>query len=436
MASPPAWSMGTSKRNFDLTPHEVPGPGAYNSTLNTKKSNPSWRVGTASRSTERKVEVPGPGTYNSPGKISTNAPRYGFSAKTAVDFKDFTPGPGAYDAAGSRGFDVKAPSYSFRIKSAHPGQNRVTAPGPGAYDQTSKVGNQKAPSYRIGSSKRDDIVRSGSTPGPGTYQTRPSTAADGPRYGFGSSERDASTGNGRTAPGPGAYTYKGSFDQGGKGHSLVPRRPDSAIFGASRSPGPGAYNPSASVKAAPAYRIGSAVRDTRDTKERASTPGPGNYNISYIKGNQNVRIGTSTRKAIYEERNTPGPGAYTHGSKVGEGPKFIMNPRRDDSSLIVNKFVPGPGAYNVKVDATKLSNSAVGIGTSNRVEINPTKANPGPGQYDTRGRLGGPKYGFGTGIRDQEVKNNVPGPGQYKLPHTVGDVAKYAFGSSPLKIHL
>jgi len=426
--------MGTSKRNTDLRSMGIPGPGSYNFSLVDKKNNPSWRVGTATRRDERKSEVPGPGTYNSPGKLSTSAPKHGFGARTAVDFKHFTPGPGAYTANGSRGFDIKAPSYSFRVKAA-PEVDKTQVPGPGAYDQSSRIQSRKGPAFRIGSSKREDMVRSGSTPGPGQYVTRPSTAyAEGPRYGFGSSERDSSTGMRMTAPGPGAYAPKGSFDQGSRGFSLVPRRPDSAVLGVTRSPGPGAYNPSSSVRAAPAYRIGSAVRDTR---ERATTPGPGNYNPSAVHGKQNIRIGTSTRKGMYEEKNTPGPGAYTHNPKVGEGPKYIMNPRRDDGLVSVEgKLIPGPGAYNPSVNLTKHNNSSVGIGSGNRTEINPTKANPGPGQYDTRGRIGGPKYGFGTGVRKEESRSVAPGPGQYTLPHTVGDVPKYALGTAALKIHL
>lgn len=414
--------------------HGIPGPGSYNANQRNKTNNPSWRLGTSSRSVERRSEVPGPGTYNSPGKVSAAAPHYGFGSKTSTEFRSFTPGPGTYNAGSLRGYDQKPPSYSFRIKSAHP-DDKTKVPGPGTYDQTSKVANQAAPAYKIGSSKRDDIYRSGSTPGPGTYTTRPNSAyGQGPKYGFGSSERDSIDGMNRTAPGPGAYNYKGGFEEGGKGTSLVPRRPESALF-AAKSPGPGAYNPSLSMKTAPpAYRIGSAVRDSKD---RSSTPGPGNYNPHAVSGNQNIKIGTSTRTGLYGNKSTPGPGTYNYGTKVGEGPKYIMNPRRDDDVNTKNsRYIPGPGAYNPTVDLTKSKNSAIGIGTSNRYDFHPTKANPGPGQYDTRGRIGGPKYGFGSEVRGNERKSEVPGPGQYKLPHTVGDVPKYAYGTSALKIHL
>jgi len=432
MASPPAWSIGTSKRSADKA-HGVPGPGAYNAGQKNKPNNPSWRLGTSSRSVERRSEVPGPGSYNSPGKVSSTAPQYVFGAKTSTDFKGFTPGPGAYNPSSLRGYDAKAPSYTFRVKSAHP-DDKTKVPGPGTYDQSSRIANQASPAYRIGSSKRDDIYHTGATPGPGTYSTRPNSAY-GPKYGFGSSERDSSNAMNRTAPGPGAYNYKGDFGGNGRGTSLVPRRPDSALLGGTRNPGPGAYNPSMSLKTSPpAYRIGSA---TRDSKDRSGTPGPGNYDPRLMSGNQNVKIGTSTRTGLYGNKTTPGPGTYNYGTKVGEGPKYVINPRRDDDANGKNsKYIPGPGAYNPSVDAVKSKNSSIGIGTSSRYDLHPTKANPGPGQYDTRGRLAGPQWGFGTQSRSQERKSEAPGPGQYKIPHTVGDVPKYAYGSSPLKIHL
>lgn len=55
------------------------------------------------------------------------------------------------------------------------------------------------------------------------------------------------------------------------------------------------------------------------------------------------------------------------------------------------------------------------------------KVVPGPGQYDVPAKaVSGPKYGFGTSIREQKQKNEVPGPGHYKVPVKVANVEKYA----------
>lgn len=107
--------------------------------------------------------------------------------------------------------------------------------------------------YRMGSSQRDDLYKNVFTPGPGTYSTRPDSAS-GPKFGFGSSERDPLYGMSKTLPGPGQYDFKGFTEEDpGKGTTLVPRRTDRPST--ARVPGPGAYDPTLSTKnAAPAYR--------------------------------------------------------------------------------------------------------------------------------------------------------------------------------------
>jgi len=437
MASPPAWSIGTGKRSTDWKSGTSLGPGAYNARLSHKHAAPSWRLGTASRSVDNRNEIPGPGSYNSPGKISTTSPQYGFGLKSPSQDKGFTPGPGAYNGTGLRGYDQTAPSFSFRAKTNVP-DGRTRVPGPGTYDQNSRIQNQTSPGYRIGTSQRSGLYNTGANPGPGTYSTRPNSAFNrdsGPKYGFGSAERSGLEGMSKTLPGPGAYNFRGEFESPGKGTSLVPRRPDSAMLSASRSPGPGAYNPSLSTKNQnPSYRIGSASRD--GLGNRNGTPGPGNYDPRAVSGNQNVKIGTSTRSPLSTNNKVPGPGSYQHNPKVGEGPRYIINPRREDNSKSYTKYVPGPGAYTPSVELVKHTGPNVGIGTSNRYDLHPTKANPGPGQYDTRGRLVGPKWGFGSEPRGKDYKSAVPGPGSYNPPSAIADVPKYVFGSAPLKIHL
>jgi len=439
MASPPAWSIGTSKRSTDWRTGGQPGPGAYNPSNLNKNAAPGWRLGTASRSTDRKNDTPGPGSYNSPGKISPAPPSYGIASKYNSADKSFVPGPGAYNATGLRGYDATPPAFSFRVKTANP-DGRTKVPGPGAYDQTTLVANQTSPAYRIGTSKRDELYRSGEVPGPGQYSTRPSSAFNkdsGPKYGFGTSDRNELNAMSKTLPGPGTYAVKGTFESPGKGTSLVPRRPDSALLSASRSPGPGAYNPSLNDKPQqPAYRIGSASRDGY-SRERVGTPGPGNYNPRLIQSQQNIRIGTSMRSPMSEGAKTPGPGSYALSPKIGEGPKYIINPRRDDVAKTQHaRYVPGPGAYTPSVEFAKTKSPAIRMGTSSRDGFYETKTNPGPGQYDVRGRIGGPKWGFGSEQRRGDYKSGTPGPGSYNLKSTVGNVPKYAYGNAPLKIQL
>jgi hypothetical protein len=315
--------------------------------------------------------------------------------------------------------------------------DKTKVPGPGAYEQDTKIMNQTSPGFRVGTAKRDGLYRTSETPGPGMYGVRPGSAFNkdsGPKYGFGTANRDELNAMSKTLPGPGTYENKGIFESPTKGTTLVPRRPDSAMFTAGRAPGPGAYNPTLSdKKGAPAYRIGSASRDTR---ERAGPPGPGSYDPQGVRAKQNVKIGTSVREPMNRSGNTPGPGTYDYSQKVGEGPKYVMNPRRDDSGFTNTKYVPGPGAYSPNTGLVRDSNTGVRIGTSNRNDLYDAKPNPGPGQYDVRGRLAGPKWGFGSDARGRDYKSAYPGPGAYEHKSKIGDVPSYVYGSGPLKIHL
>jgi len=96
MASPPAWSMGTSKRSTSflkrltnllqaLTGKAVVSQVQANILLDLHINNLPQvggiylfnlflflRLGTANRSVDHRSDTPGPGSYNSPGKIVTD----------------------------------------------------------------------------------------------------------------------------------------------------------------------------------------------------------------------------------------------------------------------------------------------------------------------------------------------------------------------------
>ena len=157
---------------------------------------------------------------------------------------------------------------------------RGNSPGPGAYNQSSRILNQTSPNVRIGTSNRSDLYQGDkATPGPGAYGLRPSSAA-GPRYGFGTARRDGFGGT-KATPGPGSYSFRGTFEAAGPGTSTMPgatmtsRRPMSA--GAMGNPGPGAYSAKDYDKQRqPTVRIGTATRD--GMANRRDAPGPGAYN--------------------------------------------------------------------------------------------------------------------------------------------------------------
>jgi hypothetical protein len=318
-------------------------------------------------------------------------------------------------------------------------EEKGKVPGPGTYSQSSKALHERSPNYRFGNSTRDALNRSTDSPGPGQYSDRGNTLGKGtaPRYRFGTSERSADDISSRGQPGPGAYNYRTDFGGTGKGTTLVPRRSENELFGTGAIPGPGAYNVNLKNKRSdPAYRIGSASRDSL-SRGRDNVPGPGNYNLKNMNNGAKYRIGTSVREPLNAVRNVPGPGTYGYKSKVGEGPKYVMNPRRDDVTKSQNdRSMPGPGAYNPNLSSVKFHTSSAGIGSGERADLHGSRTNPGPGQYNMRGGFKGPKWGFGHERRGQDVSSGNPGPGYYKLPPVIADVAPYAYKTYPLKIHM
>lgn len=290
----------------------------------------------------------------------------------------------------------------------------------------------------MGTSKRDDLYKVDNIPGPGTYNTRPTTSS-GPKFGFGTSKRDDDPLQklSKTLPGPGAYSLKSEFEKPGHGTTLVGKRPDTSYLSASRIPGPGAYDPKPINKQnPPAYRMGTAPRDSI-SKESLSKPGPGNYDPKLITSKGGIRFGSSTRKPLNDPNASPGPGSYNIPSKMIEGPKCVITSRKEDPASKLDRSLPGPGQYTPSINYIRERAPAFGIGSGNRSDLYKTGQAPGPGHYNLRGRSEGPKWGFGTSRRNPLYKTDTsPGPGAYNIPPKFADVPKYAFGSSPLKIHL
>ena len=72
------------------------------------------------------------------------------------------------------------------------------------------------------------------------------------------------------------------------------------------------------------------------------------------------------------------------------------------------------------------------IGTSSRSDFTKGLNTPGPGLYDTSKGLGGPRWGFGTDMRNKlNDKSENPGPGTYNIPPKFADVPKYLLPNGP-----
>ena len=101
-----------------------------------------------------------------------------------------------------------------------------------------------------------------------------------------------------------------------------------------------------------------------------------------------------------------------------------MSPRRPDTSPIVSKDTPGPGAYNpANLYATLKQSGACKIGTSKRRNLHNSDLNvPGPNKYEVRNSYSvvfrsDPRPIFGSSERaNLNKEKELPGPGQYQIP--------------------
>jgi len=204
-------SMGLrykGKSSSDL----LPGPGQYK--VKTYdcilKKLPNVTIGKAKRFSTNDIysdNGPGPGQYNDVEKykyVKNTKPSWkiGKSLRRPLnDQEGCSPGPGRYNISVGSG----SPIYSIRNRNKE-GVDRNITPGPGRYDNSEFNTYKHYPTWKIGTSKRDDDlkrqIRDG-YPGPGTYQSLNKHLKSSPKYGFGTQKRykDKFDDN----PGPGSY---------------------------------------------------------------------------------------------------------------------------------------------------------------------------------------------------------------------------------------
>lgn len=116
------------------------------------------------------------------------------------------PGPGNYIHKTAMGEGPKI-ALSPRIQERKP---QLLVPGPGAYEPNSKAVHEKSPATGLGFGVRG--FQGGknkiNVPGPGSY-TPPEKVVEGPKYGFGKSQRTIE--KNAKVPGPGNYDIGPSF---------------------------------------------------------------------------------------------------------------------------------------------------------------------------------------------------------------------------------
>ena len=269
-------SFGVKNELHKTTNMLSPGPGNY--AINNSRGCKNVKFGTGKReSLECKSTkyVPGPGAYKITENKNSSSHKFIFSKgkREGILNKSFAPGPGNYVIKGIFGNEGTKPTMQGRPTSA-PKEGRM--PGPGAYNPNKKT---NAPSYKISMQTRKDVLNSNMhVPGPGQYKSDSFTFASNmtkaPKWKIGKDKRDNIKLN-LSVPGPGTYGVKTTIGEGPK-TQLSMKLP--GIKSKVNVPGPGAYNsnPNVLFKSSQKAGIGKGERNGREFKKN-SVPGPDAY---------------------------------------------------------------------------------------------------------------------------------------------------------------
>jgi len=254
--------------------------------------------------------------------------------------------------------------------------------------------------------------------GPGAYNVDDgykSTLSGNPRWRFGTGQKCKQDIN--QNPGPGAYSSQGRTTRSIPKYSFRKRlKPRTGT--AHETPGPGTYN----VKV-PRKKIAYTMRPKTGVQPLvvgSQRVGPGTYEKDETIGRPHVRcvFSKSTRfKSNRKVNRDVGPGSYNlPGTKSNIA--YTMRPRTGlgDSK----KGVPGPGHYFPKVDFVYGKTAMPVFGRQKRDKENARiKAlkNVGPGSYNPKfvGKRKGWTFGRDRKLADVQSTRNNPGPGQYDI---------------------
>lgn len=402
--------------------------------------------------------TPSPDKYK-PKDLSIKSPAWKISQKkrllTHVDSK--TPGSGKYEY---KSFIGEGPKYSFSSSIPEIEKNKkkilktsktMIFPGPGSYNIKSDIGGVQ---YSMGYRRVIKDKSHNYQPPVGTYNLRNDDDLNLCCNTFGKEKRINLELN-RSAlknPGPGHYYFsEESTGSSGPKWSFAAlkldddKKDDNKIneikkkMKEYRAPGPGQYNiPDIIGNEVKSYTFSKVKYNHSDTSDEMmskinkNNPGPTTYNISYCNINKYISDGPVwsiprlERKDLTKEKSKiPGPGKYN--------PKFLQKSNYKKlpcwSFFQSSKYeklrfsTPSPVKYNVK---NGMFPQGIKYSIGNSVKKEKFNDFPGPGAYNIKydGKSSGPKYSFGKEEIEENSKKNSddkknkdisPGPGSYNI---------------------
>ena len=284
-----------------------------------------------------------------------------------------TPGPASYNLS------IDRPRGITFAKTPRSYNHSISIPGPGAYSPVNVA--KKSPIVIIGRSRR--ITKNNTnSPGPGAYNVQISPRSR--EYSF--SKASKLNQNSSEILGPAEYSPR-PLSNLGNSAIIIPRRPSTAKH---QTPGPGAYNNSKIIENVPKWTIGKSLKDCS-----LGVISPKSAPKFSIKKFQQVICSESTEITSPDKKDTTG--------RRLRSMEFQIN--------------PGPADYNPKVHTKKSPSAIFGRSKKSLTEFEIT---PGPADYNALVKLERKGFTFNREKKTKFTKIEVPGPGQYNIPHTIG----------------
>lgn len=284
-----------------------------------------------------------------------------------------------------------------------------STPGPGSY---SLCLNSNSPGFSISKSPRSNLIDL--SPGPGDYENK--RLSSGPELSFTKSTRELFP----QYPSPGPGDYNPSIQEHSYSCILIGKPKDEPKL---NTPGPGSYNTEIRQNS-PTFSIARSPR----FQSKELSPGPSDYNTEVKSHSPTCKIGKAKRLLLGDiiavHSTEPGPATYSGTPKVHTASAFIIGKPKE-----IMPNTPGPSQYFSETLITHPKSAAFSIGNSKRPNI--VRNNyPGPTDYKTSPRASSQKCSFTRTSRSVIQNSESPGP-SYIPPSTlskVGGVMSPRFG--------
>jgi hypothetical protein len=261
------------------------------------------------------------------------------------------------------------------------------------------------------------------------------------KYSFPLAKRtdDAAREKAARCPGPGEYEVLTQLPKG-QSKSILGGPIKQAEIRDNGVPAPGHYN--ADTAADYLYHIPGVkiIRPTekpekdKDEDKKLAAKDKRDTNVKH-KYQEGYSFGRGLREPIKNKFHTPAPDAYNvvdfpnedkKDGKVNEKKyKFHMG-MRTEYKANRGQETPGPGEHYPEIYEKPTISHVIGTGHRSDLGVGKAYMAPGPGEYEVRGKIDGPHIKFGNQAKDTKIKKTYePGPANYDLPSTVGNIPRY-----------